>query len=456
MGTQPNEHLAALMSEAGYSNKAMARDVRAEGRARDSDVRCTHVDVGRWLGGTQPHAPKPAFIAAVLSRRLNRMVTPADVGMARPGDPAGLELILNDSRSGVLHLVRELAAQDLAGEVVQQTAVPIAALVAPMASWLVSPPVDSYAHVSASLRVGMRDVDAIRTALRMFESLDHLHGGGHARLPAVQYLKTTVSSMLEGSYPAKVGQDLFAVAAQFTYKTGAMAYDVGMHGLARRYFVRALNLANHSGDRALGGKALALMSHQANFLGEYREAVELARGAKVGAQGQATPAVHAMYSAMEARALASLGDKRACVQALNEAEQSYARAGTSSEPDWIAYFNQSEMYDEFAHCFAALRETATAARFGELALSHSQDPYRRSRTFRRLTLARTHLVDPRPRNRDVERACDVAASGLDDMTEVESARVRAYVRAFNRLLDPYEQVGTVVDLRERLAENQTA
>ncbi|MEU6718351.1 hypothetical protein ABZ897_43370 [Nonomuraea sp. NPDC046802] len=67
--------------------------------------------------------------------------------------------------------------------------------------------------------------------------------------------------LLHGSYTDAVGQALFAVAAQLTYKTGAMAYDLALHRRARRYYVQALNLAHAAGDRPLGGKVLALASH---------------------------------------------------------------------------------------------------------------------------------------------------------------------------------------------------
>ena len=178
-------------------------------------------------------------------------------------------------------------------------------LTTPMARWLLAPPTDPPYSTQGSRRIGLDDVDAVRATLQMFERLDHQFGGGHARTAAVQYLADAVTPLLHAGYTDAIGRQLFAVAAQFTYKTGAMAYDVGLHGLARRYFVQALNLSHVSGDRPLGGKVLALMSHQANFLGEYQQAVDLARAAALGAGTAATPRVRAMYAAMEARGLAA-------------------------------------------------------------------------------------------------------------------------------------------------------
>jgi hypothetical protein len=50
-----------------------------------------------------------------------------------------------------------------------------------------------------------------------------------------------------------------------------------------------LRLANAGGDRMLGGRILAGMSHQANFLGYFDHAINLARAAQRGAAGHATP-----------------------------------------------------------------------------------------------------------------------------------------------------------------------
>jgi hypothetical protein len=179
-----------------------------------------------------------------------------------------LALSFSESRDATVRTARMLWTEDLKRSEFLRMAVSAGALTTPMARWLVSPPADPPYGTRVSRRVGVDDVDAVRATLQMFERLDHQFGGGHARSAAVQYLSDAVMPLVDGSYTDAIGRELFSVAAQFTYKTGAMAYDVGMHGLARRYFVQALSLAHVSGDRPLGGKVLALMSHQANYLGE--------------------------------------------------------------------------------------------------------------------------------------------------------------------------------------------
>jgi hypothetical protein len=100
----------------------------------------------------------------------------------------------------------------------------------------------------------------------------------------------------------------------------------------------------------LGGRLLSNLSHQANYLGRYHEALQFARAAQASARGRATDTVAAMFLAMEARALASSGDARQCATALNLAEQAFARRDRSKDPQWISYFDELELADEAAHC----------------------------------------------------------------------------------------------------------
>lgn len=447
MDRTANEVLASVVREAGVSNKALAKEVRDLGRERGLAISCTHVDVARWLAGMRPRGIKPQLIACALGRRVGRPLSLADIGMAGAEVPLTLGLEFSADPPAILRTTRTLWSEDLdRADFLRHGAVSAAMLVSPMGRWLVTPlPENTPLRTGRAMTVASDDVDAVRATLRMFEDLDHRYGGGHARTAAVQYLHSEVAPLLHAGYTDRVGRDLFAVASQFTYKTGAMAYDVGMHGLARRYFVQALNLAQAAGDRALGGKVLALMSHQANFLGEYAEAADLARAAKLGAKGHATATAHAMYCAMEGRALASLGDRPGCLRALREAESSFARRDVAQDPDWIAYFDEAELHDEFGHCFAALRQTRDAVEHADLCLRRSDEGYVRSRTFCRITLASAHLG-----RRDVEQACSVAAQALDLVGRIKSSRVRSYIQVFDRKLEPFAELCEVAAFRERL------
>ncbi|MFD3402944.1 hypothetical protein ACFWUU_19820 [Kribbella sp. NPDC058693] len=444
--SSPNELLAALLDEADCSRSALARDIRelAARRGMD-DVRCDHVDVGRWLKGMVPRGAKPVLIAEALGRRLGRVVSLSDLGFAA-GPPLTLGLSFSESRDTTIRSSRSLWTEDLRRSDFLRMAVTAGSLTTPMARWLVSPPADPPYGVHGH-RVGADDVAAIGATLQMFERLDHQFGGGHARTAAVQYLNDSVAPMLHARYSDVVGRELFSVAAQFTYKTGAMAYDVGLHGLARRYFVQALSLAHASGDRPLGGKVLALMSHQANYLGDFREAVDLARAAALGAGGAASARVRSMYAAMEARGLASMGDKRACIRLMRQAETAFEQSADGDEPPWIAYFDRAELHDELAHCFTALRSPREAERNAHVALGYAADEHPRSRTFCRISLAMSYLDAG-----DVPHACSTAGDALAAAGRIKSARVRQYVRVFDNALNAVGHHRSISEFRAQARE----
>jgi hypothetical protein len=111
-----------------------------------------------------------------------------------------------------------------------------------------------------------------------------------------------------------------------------MAYDSGVHGVAQRYFIQALRLAQASNDRLLAGSIVDAMSHQATFLRRPREAANLARAALSGTKGRATATLTAHFHAMEARALACAGDVRASQLALSNAVRNFERREPANDP----------------------------------------------------------------------------------------------------------------------------
>src|SRR3954471_15830032 len=80
-----NARLAALMREADFSNKSLARSVVTAGARRGEDTTCDHTYVSRWLKGSIPRGDMPQFIADAIGNKLGRHLTIDDIGM---GDAA--------------------------------------------------------------------------------------------------------------------------------------------------------------------------------------------------------------------------------------------------------------------------------------------------------------------------------------------------------------------------------
>ncbi|NYI04740.1 helix-turn-helix domain-containing protein [Allostreptomyces psammosilenae] len=443
----PNDALAALMREAGVTNKGLARLVREHGASHGLTLRCTHTTVKRWLAGTPSRTRGvPEVVAEVLTRLLGRQVTPADAGMAPRTANRGTAATADPTTSPwtLLHDAEALCAADTGSHPSVDALLPATALAAPVLRWVISPPPAPPARPRGARAVGRADVDRILATARMVRQLDNQFGGGAARTIAVHHLRADVLPLLHGGYTAAVGRELFRAAAIAAHRVGHITYDAGRHAAARRYLLLAVALAHHADDRPLAAKVLGILAHQATFLGEYREALDFVRAGRAGAPG-ATPAGHAALWAMEARAHAALGDRRATREALGHAERSLAASRPGEEPEWLAYFTPAELADETAHCLLELGDAPTARAHARAALSgRDRDEYARSTVFTGFVLARSHLL-----GRDVEQACATALTALPTALQVRSVRTRAYLNDFLARLAPFERVPAVRDLRDR-------
>ncbi len=307
---QPNERLQALIQEAGCSNAGLARRVNMCGAEHGLDLRYDKTSVARWLRGQQPRGRAP-IIAEALGRKLGRTVTIDEIGMANGKNLAsGVGLQFSPTVLGAIEQVCELWRSDVGRrDFLSGSSVAASALVEPSRDWLISSP-DSQVARAAGPRVGQSDVAAVRAMTQALSDLDHQYGSGHVRPVVVHYLNSVVSGLLAGSYREAVGRELFAAVARLTELAGYMAVDTGQPGLAQRYYIQALRLAQAAGDRGYGGYVLAAsMSHLAAQLGNPREIAQLARAAQEGARGRVTPRAEAMFYAAEARGHALMGTR---------------------------------------------------------------------------------------------------------------------------------------------------
>ncbi|UCM87451.1 regulator [Streptomyces marincola] len=296
-------------------------------------------------------------------------------------------------------------------------------------------------------RVTAGDIAALRSVADLFRTLDQAYGGGHARQALVRYLENELEPMLRGAYGEQTGRKLFSAAADLTRLAGWTAYDIAAHGLAQRYFVQALRLAQAAGDRSYGAYVLVSMSRQAVYLGHGREAVQLARVAQQGMASSVPPVVQALLHSVEARGHGLLGEVRSCTAALARAERALEAARTADDvPAWARFFDEAQLADEFAHCHRDLQQYRAAARHAERSLQLRSPAYARSRLFCRVVLASARLGLG-----DVEHACTLAAEAAAQAGEMRSVRVHEYLQDFESRLEPFRDAAAVRVYRERLA-----
>ncbi|MFE9557948.1 transcriptional regulator [Streptomyces sp. NPDC006692] len=446
---QPNERLQALIQEAGCSNAGLARRVNMVGAERGLDLRYDKTSVARWLRGQQPRGRAPGIIAEALGRKLGRTVTIDEIGMANGKNLAtGVGLQFSPTVLGAIEQVCELWRSDVGRrDFLSGSTVASSALVEPSRDWLITG-ADTQVARSAGQRVGTADVEAVRAMTDALVQLDHRFGAGHVRPVVVHYLNSVVSGLLAGSYRESVGRQLFAAVARLTELAGYMAVDTGQPGLAQRYYIQALRLAQAADDRGYGGYVLAAsMSHLAAQLGNPREIAQLARAAQEGARGRVTPRAEAMFYAAEARGHALLGDGRTCqaVAARAIAALDAAPDGSGDDPAWIAHFDHAYLADELAHCHRDLGQPEAAARRAEESLAGHPESRARRRAIGLVLLATAQV-----QQREVEEACATGTRAVELLSTLRSNRGSDYLEDLQERLEPYENEPAVREFGERM------
>ncbi|MFB8244754.1 sporulation protein [Streptomyces sp. NPDC055952] len=448
MSREPNAQLIAVMDEAKVSNKGLAKRMKDAAAQRGISLGTTHVSVQRWRDGAGIQPQTAALMADVLSAKLGRRITPGDLGFfdhTRPAtpEPIGYPSTVPD----VLSMLDGLAQERADTVASEQLIVSDSDLSSAVLSWMIARPDGIQSDRPAQQRVGMRDVRAIRDAAATFMQLDFKYGGGHGHKALRHYFRHEVLPLLSASYSEKVGTALFGAAAEVSQLLAWTAYDSGNHQLAHRYLTSTLRLSQVIDDRMFGARILGNLSHQANYLGNHTQAIQLARAAVEGAKGRATPRAMANYWAMEARALSNAGDRTGASLAMNESERHFERADSADDPPWLSYFDDAELLGEFCHCFRDLRMRREAVEHAQRAVNSTDPQYARTLGFCRMVLAQSQLL-----NGELEAAVTTASLAVDGGDSLQSSRFQRYVSDFQAEVSAYAANPAVVAFNEQVNE----
>lgn len=290
-GHAPNNKLAALLAEAGWSAGDLARSVRALGAAQGLALRYDRTAVAHWLTGTRPRPPAPHLIAAALSERIGRLVTVQDAGFApapqAPSAPSSTPSAEADPVHHLLNLCRTETDPERRSFLAKTAyAVTTAASALPDFGAL---PVEGRKEPTG-IQVATCDVEALNEMTQTFATLADRHGGAHVRAMLASYLADQVGRLLHAPANGALHNDLLRGAGQLTHLLALTNDDSGHPGLAQRYFRTALDLATRAGDARLYAITLRAMSAQALRLGHLRHALQLAEASISALPAHADPA----------------------------------------------------------------------------------------------------------------------------------------------------------------------
>ncbi|MEV6730041.1 transcriptional regulator [Streptomyces sp. NPDC051364] len=320
----------------------------------------------------------------------------------------------------------------------------VAAGVGPSRDWLVNT-LDQ--DPEPGPRVRLEDVSTVRNMFAQFQQMDVMQGGGSGRLALTEYMNNHVYPLLRRTHSEDVRRALCVAASEQTYLLGWMAFDDGEHGIAQRYLIQALRLAEESRDAALGAHVLAGLADQATLTGDPAEGRRYAQAGRHGLRGQSAACLADLW-ALEARALAALKDKTATARAVAESERAFSTVDPSTEPEWAKFIDRAYLHGEYANAFRDLDDPASAA---EHARESIHDANKQNRA-RRGALSYAALAAAHLQKRELDAAYKAGVRTLELTRRVRSSRCVEAVQDVQRRMIPFGHDRLVADFNDRVRD----
>ncbi|GAA1928199.1 hypothetical protein GCM10009716_40050 [Streptomyces sodiiphilus] len=446
----PNADLAHWLERSGMSRKELARRVKAAAHLwGQPHVTPDASAVRRWLEGDQPRPPVPEILADVISAEVGFRVTTYDLGFGESAT-SDRALTYNASYTVTVEAVADLGRADVDRRNFLAAA-PFAAVAAvgPSRDWLLNT-LDQQPEPGPKVR--LEDVTAVRNMFGEFQKVDVLQGGGSGRLILAQYMNQHVYPLLRRTHSDDVRRALCEAAAEQTYLLGWMAYDNGEHGTAQRYLIQSLRLAEESRNKALGAHVLAGMADQATLLGNPEEGRRLAQAGRAGLGKDTSPACLADLWALEARALARLGDDTAAARAVTRSEAEFERVRPVEEQEWAAFIDTAYLHGEHANTFRDLGQADAAEEHARRSIGAA----RQQRRARRGAMSQAALAASHLHRDDLEAAYAAGLKTLSLSHQVKSSRCVEAVQDLQQRMRPFGNHRLVADFNERARELVTA
>ncbi|GAA2254331.1 hypothetical protein GCM10010232_49230 [Streptomyces amakusaensis] len=413
------EELGKLLEEVGWSVRGFARRVRERCEALGLPYTVSPSTVSRWRSAeTVPCAELAGAACHVLSAALRRPVTPQGLGW--PADTADIAAVSLEYRD-LAHAVRMLSKLwELDAlkrrSLVKSTFSP--GVFAPASREALVMPPDALIAGRGGYRVQAADIELLEDHTDLYGRLDAQHGGGRFRSPFAAFLSTHATPLLHGQFSARAGRRLYGSVADAVLAMASMAYDDRLPGLAQRYDLQAMRLAQAVGDRARIARVHIHQARLAAAQGERRDVLTHARSAVLASEGTA-PLVRAYAAVTEARAWAFNGDAEQTLAAVGRARDCFRRAGAGAEPRWIAWFDRPELETQAAWACAV----AGLAGPGTQALKEALDlPGDRRRDSVELLITGAELA--RLRGNAAEHS-ELSRKAVDAARNLDSQRLTA-------------------------------
>lgn len=271
--------------------------------------------------------------------------------------------------------------------------------------------------------------------------LDDQFGGRHARPMAAAFLVNSVAPYLKADAPESVRKAMMSAASDLCYLTGYMAVDEGLHGLAQRYYLKALELAGAAEDHLTYCTTLRGMSVQAVDLGHGQTAMRLADAA-AAASPAAGPRMRAFLAGQQAHAAAQVGDRPKALTYIKEAETAMEKAESRSKT--FGSYNPSSLTYHIGQVRYELGDVR-----GSIASLKDSDRMRHHSMRRNRIRYLSILAERQLEIGHLEAACETWGDVVDIYPHVQSGQCDEKVSNMLTRIRPYTKNRAARELRER-------
>lgn len=436
---RPNQALAQALTRAGMSPRDLARETNRQLEATGHRMRIHATGAYPWLNsGAVPASPAVRrAVALVLTRSCGTTYQPRQLWPTASEPDHARTRALDDltgrvSLPALLELTSSWAALDAADHAAVEPATATELITGAIDATIPSDP------LSRRRRTGPDHVlppmaTHIETSLAELRRLDDTTGGSAI---SQRWVKNTLASVIDllrhARYSHDTGQRLLRAAAGLAQLAGWTAFDANQLGAAQRHHLLGLRLARACDDTDVLANNLGMLAYQASSAGRPAAAVRLATAA-VDAVSRARPVVRARALGRLATAQAAAGDLHAHRAAADACRTLLATSRPGDIPDDLYYLTPRQLDAETGHALVMLAITypAHAKRLlaeatdllTPLALTTTDDGYRRSALLHSVHLAHAHLLA-----HDRHAAAHTLHALADRLPGVHSLRCRAMLR----------------------------
>jgi tetratricopeptide (TPR) repeat protein len=411
-----NDRLRAALRERNLTAEQFAEAVNAHGRDHQrAELRCSDRLVRKWLSGA-------------VARPQQRYAVAIEGVLGCPVEVVGL---LSRRRTG---------QRALAGRADREGHDPVERrdfLLEPLALVALGVP-DMMAGPDGDALAGR-----LHEVTRTLQASGDLVGGGALYEAAVRQIKVAQAALRQARWRSATERAVLRGTGELAALAGWFAFDCRQYSAAERWYDRALRLARVTADPMLEARAFASLSMVARTDERYSEAITVARCAQRAARELASDSqsdhLHSLLHARIALAFSRLGE-RAQAERHIEAAWSALTAANGAPPQWLAFFDATELRSLTAATHADLRRYPDAVRQAEQAVLGYSDAFTRNRAYCLARLAAYYV-----RMREPTQAAAVGSALVAMAPQMTSAYVRNLLREFRDEVKPYAKVPAIRD-----------